>query len=180
MVDAAPGHVGHVQKPVHATEVDEGAVFGDVLHHAVDGLALVEVRDHLGALFGAALFQDRPARDHDIAAAAVHLQDLERLLHVHQRAGVAHRTHIDLAARQEGHGAAEIDGKAALDPAEDRAFDTLFIGIGLLEPVPSLFTAGLLAADHRFATDVLDAIEINLDHIAHFDRGGLHRGLQIP
>ncbi len=111
----------------------------------------VRLRDHLGALFGAAFFQDRAARHHDVAAAAVHLQDLERLLHAHQRAGVAHRAHIDLLNRQERHGAAQIDGEAALDATEDRALDALFLLVGLLQPVPGFFAAGHLAADDRLA-----------------------------
>ena len=40
VVDAAPGHVGDVQQAVDTAQVDEGAVFGDVLDHAVDRLAL--------------------------------------------------------------------------------------------------------------------------------------------
>ena len=86
MVDAAPGDVGDVQQAVDAAEVDERAVVGDVLDHAVDDLAFLEVLDDLGALLGAALFQDRAARDDDVAAAPVHLEDLEGLRHVHQRA----------------------------------------------------------------------------------------------
>jgi hypothetical protein len=82
-----------------------------------------QLADDLGALFGAGFFQDGAARDHDVAAAAVHLEDLEGLLETHQRAGIAHRAHIDLAAGQEGHGTAQIDGEAALDAAEDRAVD---------------------------------------------------------
>ena len=176
VVDPAPGHVGDVQQAVDAAEVDEGAVLGDVLDHAVDHVALGEARDDLGALLGAALLQDGAARDDDVAAAAVHLQDLERLRHVHQRAGVAHRAHVDLAARQEGHGAAEIDGEAALDPAEDRALDALFLLVGLLETVPGLLAAGLLAAEHRLAAGVLDPVEIDLDDVADGDLGGLARG----
>ena len=98
MVDPAPGHVGDVQQAVDAAEVDEGAVLGDVLDHAVDHVAFGQPRDDLGALLGAALFQHGAARHDDVAAAAVHLQDLERLRHVHQRAGVAHRAHVDLAS----------------------------------------------------------------------------------
>ena len=39
VVDAAPRHVGDVQQAVDAAEVDEGAVVGEVLDHAVDDLA---------------------------------------------------------------------------------------------------------------------------------------------
>ena len=79
VIDAAPGHVGDVQQAVDAAEVDEGAVVGDVLDEAVDHLALGQPGDDLGALLGARLFQDLAARDDDVAAAAVHLEDLEGL-----------------------------------------------------------------------------------------------------
>jgi hypothetical protein len=157
VVDAAPGHVGDVQQAVDTAEVHEGAVFGDVLDHAVHDVAFGELADDLGALFGAGFFEDRAARDDDVAAAAVHLEDLERLLEAHQRAGVAHGAHIDLRAGQERHGAAQIDGEAALDAAEDRAFDALFVGIGFFQTVPGFFAAGHLAADDGFAARVLDA-----------------------
>src|SRR6266487_3012890 len=108
VVDAPPGDVGDVEEPVDAAEVDEGAVIGDVLHHPVDHLALFEVLHQLLALLGPGLFQHGAPRHHDVAAAAIHFEDLERLRHVHQRSDVADRPDIDLAARQEGDGAIEI------------------------------------------------------------------------
>src|ERR1700719_977569 len=80
MIDAPPGNVGDVQEAVDAAEIDEGAVVGDVLDHAVDDLALFEVLHQLLALLGAGLFQHGAARHDDVAAAAIHFQDLERLL----------------------------------------------------------------------------------------------------
>ena len=79
VIDAAPGHVGDVQQAVDAAQIDEGAVVGDVLDHAVDDLALGQPGDDLGALLGARRFQDLAARDDDVAAAAIHLEDLEGL-----------------------------------------------------------------------------------------------------
>ena len=175
VVDAAPGHVGDVQQAVHTAQIHEGPVFGDVLDHTVDRLAFGQVADHLGTLFGAAFFQDSAARDHDVAPAAVHFQDLERLLHAHQRAGVAHRAHIDLRAGQEGHGAAQIDGEAAFDPTEDGSFDALFVGVGFFQTVPGFFPAGHFAADHRFTARVFDLAEEDLDLITHFDFRGFTR-----
>src|SRR6056297_1513677 len=171
VIDAAPGHVGDVQKAVDTAEIHEGPVFGDVLDHTIDRLARGEVGDDLGALFGAAFFQDGAARHDDIAAAAIHLEDLQGLLETHERACVAHRAHIDLRAGQEGHGTAEIDSKATLDATEDCAFDALFVGIGLLQTVPCLFAAGHLAADHGFATGVLGGAQIDFDLVADFYLG---------
>src|SRR5262249_10979792 len=125
VIDAPPRDVGDVQQAVDAAEVDEGAVVGDVLHHAVDDLAFLEVLHQLLALLGAGLFEHRAARDDDVAAAAIHLQDLERLRHVHEGRDVADRADVDLRTRQERHGAVEIDREAALDLIEDDARNLL-------------------------------------------------------
>src|SRR3990172_5908536 len=53
MSDASPCHVGDVQQSVDAAEIDEGAVVGDVLDHALDDLALFEPSHDLAALLGA-------------------------------------------------------------------------------------------------------------------------------
>ncbi len=86
MVDAAPCHVGDVQQAVDAAEIDERAVVGDVLDHAVDDLAFFEVLHDFRTLFGTAFLKDGAARHDDVAAAVVHLEDLEGLRIVHQRA----------------------------------------------------------------------------------------------
>ena len=125
MIDAAPGDVGDMQQAVDAAEIDERAVIGDVLDDAFDRHAFFEVGHDFVALFGAALLEHGAARHDDIAAAAIHFQDLEGLGHAEQRGDVADRTDIDLRARQEGHGAVEIDGEAALDLVEDDAVDLL-------------------------------------------------------
>ena len=169
MIDAAPGHVGDVQQAVDAAQIDEGAVVGDVLDDAVDDLAFLEAGDDLGALLGAALFEHGAARDDDVAAAAIHLEDLEHLRLVHQRADVAHGADVDLAARQEGHGAVEIDGEAALDLVEDDAVD-LLVGLELLlELGPALLAARLVARQDGLTERILDALQVDLDHVADFD-----------
>jgi hypothetical protein len=128
MADAPPGDVGDVQQPVDAAQIDECAVIGDVLDDAFDDLLLDQAGHERRTLLGAALFEHGAARHDDVAAAAIHLEDLERLRLVHQRADIAHRAHIDLAARQERDGAVEIDGEAAFDAAEDHAGDAgLFV-----------------------------------------------------
>ena len=169
VIDPAPGDVGDVQQAVDAAEVDEGAVVGDVLHHAVDDLALFEVLHQFLALLGARLFQHGAARDDDIAAAAVHLQDLERLRHVHQRRHVADRPDVDLAARQERHGAVEVDGKAALDLVEDDAGDLLVALERLLQLAPAFLAPRLVARQHRFAERVLHPLQVDLHLVADLE-----------
>jgi hypothetical protein len=168
MADALVADVGDVEQAVDAAEIDEGAVIGDVLDHAVDDLALGQRLDQARALLGAGLFEDGAARDDDIAAAAVHLEDLEGLRQVHQRADVADRADVDLAAGQEGDGAAEVDGEAALDAAEDHALDAVAAVFGL-ELVPGGFAAGAVAAAASLRHGVLDAVDIDFDLVAEVD-----------
>src|SRR5882757_6551586 len=169
VIDPAPGDIGDVQEAVDAAEVDERTVIGDVLDDTVDDLAFLEILHQFLALFGAGLFQNRAARHHDVAAAAIHLEDLERLRIVHQRRDVADRADIDLAARQERNGAVEINGEAALDLIEDDAVHLLVTVEGLLELAPAFLAARLVARENRFAEGVFDALQINLDLVADLD-----------
>src|SRR5437879_8152592 len=137
VIDPAPGDIGDVQQAVDAAEIHERAVIGDVLDDAVDDLAFFDILHQFLALLGAGLFQHGAARYHDVAAAAIHLEDLERLRIVHQRRDIADRADIDLRARQEGYRAVEIDGKAALDLIEDDAVHLLVVVDCLLELAPA-------------------------------------------
>ena len=84
---------------------------------------------------------------------------------------VADRANVDLAAGQEGDGAAEVDGEAALDPAVDGAVDALLRFERLLEIDPGLFAAGLLAGQHDGAVAVFVALDVELDLVAGLDLG---------
>ncbi len=110
VIDPAPCDIGDMQQAVDAAEIHERTVIGDVLDHAVDNLTFFEVLHQFLALLGTRFFQHGPARHDDVAAAAIHLQDLEELRRRHQWADVADRTDVHLRTRQEGHGAVEIDG----------------------------------------------------------------------
>src|SRR5712672_932492 len=165
-----PRHFRNVDQAFDARfQFDERAVVGDVGDHAVDDLALFEILHQFLALFGAGLFENRSARHHDVAAAAIHLENLERLRIVHQRSYVADRPDIDLRARQEGHRAIEIDGKAALDLVEDDAVNLLVVVEGLLQLAPALLAARLVARQHGFAECIFDAIEEHLDLVADLE-----------
>ena len=131
MADPSPRHVRDMEQAVNAAEIDERSVFGDVLDHAVNCVAFLDSLDDRPALTLALLFQDRAARDDDVAATPIHFQDLEGLLHPHDFRGIAHRSHIDLAAGQERYGAVKVNGKPALDPAEYSALDFALVGISI-------------------------------------------------
>src|SRR4029453_7404883 len=59
VVDALVADVGDMQQAVDAAEVDEGAVIGDVLDHALDDLAFGKALDQPAALLGARFLEDR-------------------------------------------------------------------------------------------------------------------------
>src|SRR3546814_17799089 len=101
VIDPLVAKIRDVQQAINAAQVNKGAIIGDVLDHALDNLAFMQGLDKAAALLGAGFFQDGPARNHDVATAAIHFEDLERLGDVHERCYVAHRTNIDLAAGKE-------------------------------------------------------------------------------
>src|SRR5690606_14063123 len=111
-------------------------------------------------------------RDDDVAARTVHLQDGEGLFLAHQRADVADRTDVDLRARQEGRGAAQVDGEAALDAADDGAVDRMAFGEHGFQTGPGFFAASLVAADDGLAHRVLDALQVDLDVVADLGQDG--------
>src|SRR5450759_2182506 len=169
VIDPAPGAIGDMQQTVDAAEIDERTVIGDVLDDAVDDLALFEILHQFLALLGAGLFQHGTTRHHDVAATAIHLENLERLRLVHQRRDVADRANVHLRARQEGYRAVEIDGEAALDLIEDDAVHLLIVGECLFELAPALLAARLVARQHGLAERIFDAVEKHLDLVAHFE-----------
>jgi hypothetical protein len=169
VVDAPPGDVGDVQQAIDAAEVHERTVIGDVLDHAFQHLAFFEALDQIGALLGAGLFEYRAARNNDVAAALIHFQNLEGLRAFHQRADIAHRADIHLAAWQEGDGAVQIDGVATFHLIEDAAFDLLIGFKGLFEADPGMLAACLLARQHGLAKRIFNALKIDFNGLANLE-----------
>src|SRR5882672_9280907 len=106
-----------------------------------------------------ARFSSSAARRHDVAAAAVHFQDLEGLRNIHQRTDIAHRPDVDLASGQKRDRAVEIDGEAALDAAEDHARNAAAILKRLFETRPGFLAPRLVAAEHGFAESILHPLD---------------------
>ena len=179
MIDATPCDVGDMQQAVNAAQINERTVIGDVLDDAFQHLTFLEVLDEFLTLFGAGFLEHGAARDDDIAATLVHLQDLERLGHVHQRGDIAHGTDIDLGTGKEGDGAVEIDREAALDATEDLAFDTFLLFERHFETDPAFLALGFFARQDSFAHRVFDTFEIDFDLIADLDGGGATRGREF-
>ena len=166
VTDALVAEIGDVQQAIDAAEINERTVIGDVLDDAVDDLALGQAQDQARTLLCARLFENGATRHDDVAALAVHLQDLERLGNVHQRGDVAHGADVDLRTGKERDGAVQVDGEATLHAAEDHALDAGRLREFGFQLVPCGFAARTIAAEHCFAVDVLDAVDIDFDFVA--------------
>ena len=169
MRDAAPRHVGDVEQAVDAAQVHERAEVGDVLDHALADLVLREVLEDRGLHPVALLLEHGAARDHDVPAALVELDDLDRHGLAEQRVHVLHLAQRDLRAGQERLDAVEVHHHAALDLADQLAFDHLPGVVGLLDAVPDAHEVGALLGEHDQAVLVLHLLEEDVDDVADLD-----------
>src|SRR6266481_5080723 len=168
--DAAPAHVGDVQEPVDAAQVDERAVVGGGLDVAGEDGALLELLE--GVLLQRLpllLEQDAPA-EHDVAALLVELDHLELELLADQLVQIADRTQIHLRAGEERlH--ADVDGEAALHAPDDGSLDELVALARGGDLVPDAHLVGLLLGEDDHARVVLARLEQHLDLVAGLDVG---------
>src|SRR6185436_12041202 len=165
MADAAPGHIGDVQQAVDATEIDERAVVGDVLHRATQRLALGKRLERRLLLLGVLFFEQRLAREDDVAALLVDLDDAHPELLPLQRVEITDRSNVDLRTGQE-RPHTDVHGEAALDSLDDAADDDFPVGVGLLDFVPDLHLLGLLARAHDVAFPIFRTFEQHVDRVA--------------
>src|SRR5207248_7966716 len=162
MADAPPRHVRDVQQAVDAAQIDERAVVGDVLDDAFENLAFGERLQRVLLLLGVLLFEQRLARQHDIAALLVDLDHAHAQLLAAQRVEIANRAHVDLGAWQK-RAHADVDGEPALDALDDAADDDLTLCVGLLDLVPDLHLLGFFAREHDVALAILSTLEDHVD-----------------
>src|SRR3989454_8257177 len=176
MPDATPAHVGHVQEPVDPAEIDERAVVGDVLDGAREHHPLGQDLERVLLLLLPFLLEDRAAREHDVATAAVELDDLgpDRLAD-HGRQ-VLHGAEVHLGPRQEGLDP-DVDGEAALDDLDHPALHRRAFLLGFGDRVPALDLVGLVLGEDDEPFGVLLGLEVDLDLFAHLRQGAVAVGL---
>ena len=171
MVDVAPGKLGDVDQAVDPVEVDEGAEVDDVGDLAFDHLAGLEPAEDLLADLLALLLEDGAAREDDVVARAVELDDfaLQRL--AHELVEVVDAADVDQRGGQEA-AHPEVEDQATLDDLDDAAFDR-FAGIGGdLDAAPSLLEAGALLGKDQTALGVLLGEDQRVDLLAELDLFG--------
>src|SRR5690606_35182598 len=169
VADSAPGHVGDVQQAVDAAQVHERTVVGDVLDDALDDGAFGQGFQQLLTLFAHGGFQHGAARQHDVVALAVQLDDLEFQGLAFVWRGVLDGTQVDQRTGQEGADAVGHDGQAALDLAGDGTVDQLAGLERLLEGQPGRQALGAIAGQNGVAIAVLESIDGHGHEIASLD-----------
>src|SRR6202051_2005968 len=171
MLDALPRHVGDVQQTIDAAQVHESAVVGEVLDHALDRRALLQIVQQRGTLGAVFLLHDCAARHDHVVALLVELDHLEFERLVLQVRRIAYRTHVDQGTRQEGAHVVDLDGKPALDPTRDDADDHLLFFEGRFQARPGSGALRLLAREAGFSPAVFDAVQGDFDGLAPHDPG---------
>lgn len=169
VVDAAPRHIGDMEKAVDTAEVDESAVVGDIFDLSVEDLAFLEFVE--GVLFEgfAFFFEEGATRKDDIGAFFVELDDFEFVALSDQFVEVTNRAEVDLGAGEEGFDA-DIDGEAAFDTLNDDTFDDLVFFAGFGDLFPDLELVSFFFGDTAMAVVVFEDFDEDIDLIAGFDR----------
>ena len=171
VVYAAPREVGDVDQAVHAAQVDEYAVGGDVLDGSLEDLALLQLgHDDLLLSFELGLDEGLVRNDH-VAELLVDLHDLELHGLVNVYVIVADGLHVDLRAGQERLDAEHIDDHTALRAALDVTLDDLVLLQSLVDTIPALELTGLLVRKGQLSVLVLGRLDIDFDLVAHFQIG---------
>src|SRR5258708_5163319 len=169
----AVAHVGDMEQAVHAAQVDERAEVGDVLHHALPHLIDRQLL-HQHVAFRLALgFEQHAARDDDVAAALVQLDDLELEALAQQLVDIGNAPQCDLAAGQECVHAHQVDDDAALDLFDERAGHAFILLVGLADPLPDAHEVGLLFVQDDSAFLVLEVLEKDFDLVAFLEAFGI-------
>ena len=166
VANAAPSHIGDVQEPVDATEVNESTVVREVLDQAVQRLPFFKRRQQCLALFAVFLLQHGAPGNHNVVALLVELDDFEFEWLAFQMRGFPERTNIHKGTGQEGAYVTDIDGKAAFDAAVDYTFHQFIVGEGLFKHLPGLGAARLFPRHAGFTAAVVDDFHDDLDLVA--------------
>src|SRR5207249_3776449 len=173
MRHAAVAHVGDVQQAVYAAEVDEGAEVGDVLHHTLPDLIDRQLLHQHVAFRFALGFEQHAARDDDVAAAFVELDDLELEALAEQLVDIRNAAQRDLAAGQERVHAHQVHDDAAFDLFHERAGDAFVLLMRFADPLPDAHEVGLLLRQDDGAFLVLEVLEEDFDLVTFLEAPGI-------
>ena len=133
--------------------------------------AFFQVLESLRALFVLLAFEQFFARDDDVAALLVELDDGDfdgLALHAVE---VADGAQVYLRAGQEGARAENVDGEAAFDAFDDDGFDRLLLVVGFFDFVPGVNALRLLVRKVDVAFLGLALVAHHVDFVAGLELG---------
>ncbi len=95
MLDAFPRQVGNVQQAIDTAQVYERTVIGNILDHALNDLAFLEVSQQRLSLSRHFCLDDGTPRHHHVVTLAIEFDDLELELLAFEVAWISYRPYID-------------------------------------------------------------------------------------
>ena len=128
-------------------------------------LADLHAREQIAALVFAFLFDQFAARENDVVAFLVDLDDFELVGFADELIEVARGDDVDLRSGEESIDA-DVDHQAAFDLAADLAFDGAAFGTNGDDVVPVLLLLGPGEGQHDHSVVVFEALQENFDFIA--------------
>ena len=158
-----------MDETVHAAEVHEHAVVGDVLDRTLEHLTLLQLGDEFGALGLLLSLEQGLVGDDHVAELLVDLDDLEVHGGIHVHIVVTDGLDVDLGTREEGLDAEHVDDHAALRAGLDITLDHLVVVVGGVDHIPRLELAGFLVGDHQLALAVLGGLDEHLDLVTDLE-----------
>ncbi len=169
--NTTPAEVGDVDETVHAAEVHEHAVGGDVLHLALEHLTLLQLGDNLFLLLLELGLDQSLVADHHVFIFLVDFDNLEFHSLVDEYIVVADGAHVDLRAGKERLDAEDIDDHTALGAALDITLDDLVVLESLVDAVPAAGLAGFLVRETELTVLVLEGLDVDFHLIAYLQVG---------
>src|SRR6185312_12905360 len=129
---------------IYTAQVNECAILGEVLYYSGKHRTFFQVLQGLGLLFVLFLFHQLLARDDDVSALLVQLDDGDVDNLALEDIQIPQRTQISLRTRQERLSAKDIDRQSTLDTLDYGRLDRLLFVVRLLDLVPCAQSLRLL------------------------------------
>ena len=168
VVDVFPGEFRNVNQTVHAAQIDEGTEVDDRRYNTFAYLALFELVEESGANLGLSLLKPCTARENNVVAVLVELDDLSFELLTNVRCKIANTTHLNEGCGQEAS-QTNVKDKTALDNLNNGTGDDAVVFLDLFDVAPcTLVLCALLGEDQATFLVFLSQDE-SLDFIANCD-----------
>ncbi len=168
VVDVLPGQLGDVHETVDTAEVHERTEVDDRGDDTGAHLTLLQRLQEGGADLGLRLLEPGTAREDDVVAVLVELDDLRLDLLADVRLEVADATHLHQGGREEAT-EADVEDETTLDDLDDGAGDDAVLLLDLLDRAPGALVLGALLGQDQTAFLVLLLEDEGLDRVADVD-----------